>query len=763
LLVGLAFCWQASLPATFAAEPSPGGQPLIERRDDGSVRKIVNAERHVLPGDPAHAASVFLASQALLLFGAPATWEEDQLVIGDLTLRDMRTSSSLSGTHVWKQAFVAGIPIHEGHVVTHLSHDNRVLFATSGLTIPRCQPVAHQPAYPAGTAIAAAAALLGGDGQRRLPPSAELVILPGQGADRLAWRVLLAAYEPYGDWEIFLDAQTGEEIGRQNRLICIPPHRIPPRIPVPVTAAAGKNPAAGVVRATGSGLVFLANPLNGHADRYGWRDGDTILDTVRDAVVLTNLDGSGYLVGPWVEVFNSDAPRAFEPSLVFEYSSLVTDGPFQEVNVYHHINEFQEYLQGDLGITCAHDYVVPCYAHAGEDDNSDFSPWEDRIRFGDGGVDDSEDGEIVVHEYGHAIHFGIVGLFNLTGETGALSEGFGDYLAATFGDNALVGEWDATVYNPGPPPFLRRTDGDKHYPEDIQGQVHADGEIISAAWWDIRLQLGALLTDQLVVEGMFYTGPSATFRDHADGVAAADLALYGGAHLDAINQAFDDRGIGLSHLLVIHHTELGGYEGPVQPLPVTCTISHTAPITAPDAVKLHYWYFGLHGFQEEAMTPTGNPDEWTGNIACPATDRTVAYYLSVQDDLAETAILPAGAPSVTFNFSVVGTSDDPCQDGPADTNSPPQTFALRPNFPNPFNPETWIRFDLPVRSRVCLRVFDVAGRPVRTLLEADLPAASHEIRWDGRDDTGRPVASGSYFYRLATEQRTATGKMILAK
>ena len=163
------------------------------------------------------------------------------------------------------------------------------------------------------------------------------------------------------------------------------------------------------------------------------------------------------------------------------------------------------------------------------------------------------------------------------------------------------------------------------------------------------------------------------------------------------------------------------------------------------------------------MTPTGNPDEWTGNIACPATDRTVAYYLSVQDDLAETAILPAGAPSVTINFSVVGTSDDPCQDGPADTNSPPQTFALRPNFPNPFNPETWIRFDLPVRSRVCLRVFDVAGRPVRTLLEADLPAASHEIRWDGRDDTGRPVASGSYFYRLATEQRTATGKMILAK
>ena len=107
------------------------------------------------------------------------------------------------------------------------------------------------------------------------------------------------------------------------------------------------------------------------------------------------------------------------------------------MNVYYHINYWQEYMQS-LGILNARDRVTNCYAHQGEDDNSDYSPSQDRIRYGDGGVDDSDDGEIVVHEYGHAIHNDIVPGFVYSGESGAISEGFGDYLGAALGNNALV-------------------------------------------------------------------------------------------------------------------------------------------------------------------------------------------------------------------------------------------------------------------------------------------------------------------------------------
>ena len=82
----------------------------------------------------------------------------------------------------------------------------------------------------------------------------------------------------------------------------------------------------------------------------------------------------------------------------------------------------------------------------------------------------------------------------------------------------------------------------------------------------------------------------------------------------------------------------------------------------------------------------------------------------------------------------------------------PLAYALEPNFPNPFNPETQIRFQLPSAGSVALRVYDVLGQEVRTLVEGQLPAGVHKVEWDGRDNRDREVASGVYFYAL--EART---------
>ena len=93
----------------------------------------------------------------------------------------------------------------------------------------------------------------------------------------------------------------------------------------------------------------------------------------------------------------------------------------------------------------------------------------------------------------------------------------------------------------------------------------------------------------------------------------------------------------------------------------------------------------------------------------------------------------------------------------------PQVLALHGNVPNPFNPVTTIKYDLPQPSRVRLEVFDVAGRLVRTLVTGQMPAGRHEAVWDGRSDSGAGVASGSYFYRLDAGGQVLTHKMLLIK
>lgn len=93
----------------------------------------------------------------------------------------------------------------------------------------------------------------------------------------------------------------------------------------------------------------------------------------------------------------------------------------------------------------------------------------------------------------------------------------------------------------------------------------------------------------------------------------------------------------------------------------------------------------------------------------------------------------------------------------------PALLALRGNYPNPFNPATNIKFDLPARGHVTLQIFDVAGRLVRTLLDETLAASTHTVVWNGTDDTGRQVSSGAYYTRLTSSGGTSTAKMLLLK
>jgi hypothetical protein len=94
----------------------------------------------------------------------------------------------------------------------------------------------------------------------------------------------------------------------------------------------------------------------------------------------------------------------------------------------------------------------------------------------------------------------------------------------------------------------------------------------------------------------------------------------------------------------------------------------------------------------------------------------------------------------------------------------PARVTLLPNQPNPFNPETAIRFGLPAAGTISLRVYDASGRLVRTLADREhLSEGFHELRWNGLSDEGSSASSGMYFYVLNAEGQRHSGKMTLLK
>ena len=93
-----------------------------------------------------------------------------------------------------------------------------------------------------------------------------------------------------------------------------------------------------------------------------------------------------------------------------------------------------------------------------------------------------------------------------------------------------------------------------------------------------------------------------------------------------------------------------------------------------------------------------------------------------------------------------------------DASNLPQTFTLSQNYPNPFNPETKIDFSLPIQGSVQLIVYDLLGRQIATLANAEFNAGKHTVRWNANN-----VATGIYIYRLVTQQGVFTKKMTLIK
>ncbi|HEX6873950.1 MAG TPA: M36 family metallopeptidase [Micromonosporaceae bacterium] len=309
---------------------------------------------------------------------------------------------------------------------------------------------------------------------------------------------------------------------------------------------------------TAEGTVFFPNPVQqlGIQTLTDNKDADDpAFAAAYRRVVLTNLDGSGTLTGAYVRVKSATGKAAVAVNGAFPDWHRDAD-QFEQVMGYYWVTTAQGYLQHlGFGSTLrpVNQRQIELRIDQFGGDNSFFREDKANITLGKGGVDDAEDAEVIVHEYGHSVQDGQVAGFGTNLESGSIGEGFSDYLAVvvtswaagvpTLTPEACVADWDSVSYTSREPHCLRRLDGTKHYPEDVRGEVHRDGEIWSAALWDIRTALGDVKATTAIVEAQFDFAVDTSFHDAALATVAAAQRLYGTAEADAVRAAFLARGI----------------------------------------------------------------------------------------------------------------------------------------------------------------------------------------------------------------------------
>lgn len=223
-----------------------------------------------------------------------------------------------------------------------------------------------------------------------------------------------------------------------------------------------------------------------------------------------------------------------------------TDSAFEEVNAYYHLNIYQTYVDG-LGYIALTQEQIQVDAHGLNGyDNSQFSTGGGtyRLSFGDGGVDDAEDADVIVHEYAHSLSYAGSPATNFGNERSALDEGYGDYFAASYSRSLSPYKWDSIFSWDGHNEYWvgRTASTSKIYPGALGSSIHRNGEMWSTALMQVWGAFGQEVADKLALESLFGLASNMTFTDAAWVYLQADSALYGGAHYNAIFNIMVNRG-----------------------------------------------------------------------------------------------------------------------------------------------------------------------------------------------------------------------------
>ena len=205
--------------------------------------------------------------------------------------------------------------------------------------------------------------------------------------------------------------------------------------------------------------------------------------------------------------------------------------------------------------------------------------------------------------------------------------------------------------------------------------------------------------------------------------------------------------IGVSEPVFISHSALRDTNNTTNPYPVKAYIKTKSGV---NNAKVYWRTDTTQAYQQINMSVAG--DTFTANIPAQSLGTTIYYYISATSNSARTVTKPLTAPDGYIKFHVDNTT------GITGSTGVLHGFELKQNYPNPFNPATEISFTLPENNFVTLKVYDVSGRLVKTLVNDFRTAGNYKVSFDGGG-----ISSGIYFYKLESGQFTDVKKMILVK
>ncbi|HKU75284.1 MAG TPA: M36 family metallopeptidase [Pyrinomonadaceae bacterium] len=385
----------------------------------------------------------------------------------------------------------------------------------------------------------------------------EQVVMRVADESRLAWHVI-AEVGPEEWYEILLDAHTGELLLRHNLYLFEAQGTVYTEAPdkgarqlVSLVGDTGINTAAGWM---GTSTVTTGNNVEAYLDRdaNNTPDSTTGSGLVNGHASAANQD----FTFPFSTTVDPRTQQAAVVTNLFYFNNIMHDFSynlgFTETARNFQVNNFgrggtgndsvRAEAQDGSGTNNANFATPPDGSRPRMQQYLFTSPNPDR--------DSSVDGDVVFHEYGHGISNRLIGNGSggLSGtQSGAMGEGWSDYWAITINNDGAVGEY--VTNNPN---GIRRAAysvpaaavHDSY--ADLGFGVHADGEVWAATLWDLRTQLGATITDRLVLNGMKFTPTRPSFLNARDGILQADQNLNGGANRCAIWTVFARHGMGVS-------------------------------------------------------------------------------------------------------------------------------------------------------------------------------------------------------------------------
>lgn len=666
----------------------------------GLPRVLTGATTTKYTGEPEIAAKAFLMdNKGLFAFKT------------DLSdLRHIETKENRGVRHVTFQQSYKGLKVEGAQYKVHLREDGTVDMANGyyydNIDIPIIPVISSLSASnTAMLDLELATSLFNKN-------TSELVIYPQNETFYLAYKIDVLVEDPFTDWQYFVDATNGRILNAYNQITPIyTASEVTRDKATKESTLKNKN-----LFVTGTGKVYRKHP------------GLSSVTTEN----LFGLDGNGKLDGTYVRVKNSSSSDAYSASHSFQYATSNTH--FDEVSLYYHVDNFRRnFIEGlDSGNNLFN--FIEAFAHNNTicPSNACFSPSTEDIYFSDNQYEFAKEDKIVHHEYSHKVVWDIEsGIQSIGGEEGSISEGTPDYFAGSFTGRSKILEYSVPFAerDMSNPDISSYTDyqNDLNFPNV---QSHRGGEFFSSILWDIRnnSNITNAEADFLVFDALYRVSGNPDFLEFRAAMIAADNATYGGSHLNILQDAFGNKGVGL----------------PTPPLSVSIagptsvfapgTYTYTAnPNGGDDPYQSYTWEKRQGAFGSWVSLGTGR----IKNISFSAPAFDAEIKVTVQDNSLNTA--STSIIVVPYDCTAEGVSCKAVNEAVL----LPEEFALESNYPNPFNPSTQINYSLPETSDVSFKIYNLMGQEVATLVNGPVQAGFHNVTFEAGN-----LASGIYIARI---------------